>query len=151
MSNSLWPHGLQHARLLTPPLTPRVCSNSCPLSWWCYLTTSSSVTPISICLQSFPASGFFQMSQLCTPGDESTGASALASVLPMNIQAGLISFRTDWFDLLAVQGTLKRFLQHHNSKSSILQHLAFFMDQLLHPYMTTGKTIALTIQIFLAK
>ena len=85
------------------------------------------------------------MSQLCTPGDESTGASALASVLPMNIQAGLISFRTDWFDLLAVQGTLKSLLKHLHSKASILLSSAFFMVQLSYPYMTTGETIALTM------
>ena len=85
------------------------------------------------------------MSQLCTPGDESTGASALASVLPMNIQAGLISFRTDWFDLLAVQGTLKSLLKHLHSKASILWCRASSMVQLSHPYATTGKTIVLTI------
>ena len=82
---------LQHARLLTPPLSPKVCSNSCPLSRWCYLTISSSVISFSFNLQSFPASGSFQMSQLCTSGGQIIGASALASVLPMNIQ--------DWFPL----------------------------------------------------
>ena len=91
------------------------------------------------------------MSQLCTPGDESTGASALASVLPMNIQAGLISFRTDWFDLLAVQGTLKSLLQHHSSNASILQHSAIFTVELSHPYMTTGKAITLIRQTFADK
>ena len=75
------------------------------------------------------------------------GASASASVLPVNIQ-GLISFRIDWFNLLAVQGTLKSIFQHHSSKASLLQHSAFFMVQLSHPYMTTGKTIALTRQTF---
>ena len=95
MSDSLEPHGLQHARLLCPPISPRVCSNSCPLSQWCYLTISSSAT--AFCwLQSFPAWGSFPVSGLFTSGDQSTGASA--SVLPMNIQgwfplglAGLIS------------------------------------------------------------
>ena len=99
MSDSLWPHGLQHARLPCPSPTPRACSNSCPLSQWCHPTISSSVVPFSSCLQSFPASGSFPMSQLFSSGGQSIGASA-ASVLPMNIQAwfplelnGLISAR----------------------------------------------------------
>ena len=86
MSESLWSHGLQHARLLCPWLSPRVCSNSCPLSRWCYLTTSSSVIPFSSCLQSFLASGSFPMSQLFASGGQSIEASA--SVLPMNVQDG---------------------------------------------------------------
>ena len=90
------------------------------------------------------------MSQFFTSGGQSIGVSASASVLPMNY-SGLISFRIDWFDLLAVQGTLKSLLQHHNSKASILWHSAFFMVQLSHPYMTTGKTIALTTQTFVGK
>ena len=73
------------------------------------------------------------------------------SISPSNEYSGLISFKIDWFDLLAVQGTLKSFLQHHNSKASILQHSAFFIVQLSHPYMTTGKTIALTRQIVVGK
>ena len=89
------------------------------------------------------------MSQFFPSGGQSIGVSASASVLPMN--AGLISFRTDWFDLLAVQGTLKSLLQHHSSKASILQHSAFFTVQLSHPYMTTGKTIALTRRTFVSK
>ena len=83
------------------------------------------------------------MSQFFASGGQNIGVSASASVLPMNI-LGLISFRIDRFDLLAVQGTLKSFLQHHNSKESVLPHSAFFMVQLSHPYMTTGKTMALT-------
>ena len=88
---TLWPQGLQHARLLCPPLSPRVCANSCPLSQWCYLTISSSVTPFSSCPWSFPVSGSLSMSQLFPLGRQSTGASASASVLPMNIQG--------WFPL----------------------------------------------------
>ena len=107
MSDSLWPHGLQHARLPCPSLSLRVCSNSCPLSWWCRPTTLSSDAHFSSCPQSFPVSGSFPMSWLFASGGQRTGASASASVLPMNIQAGLISFRIDWFDLLGVQGTLK--------------------------------------------
>ena len=110
---TLRPHGLQHTRLPCPSLSPGVCSDSCPLSWWRYLTISSSVAPFSSCLQSFPGSGSFPMSQFFTSGGQSIGASA--PVLPMNI-SGLISFRIDWFDPLTVQGTLKRFVQHHNLK-----------------------------------
>jgi len=86
----LWPHGLKHARLPFPSPTPRACSNSCPSSQWCHLTISSSVVPIS-CLQSFPESGSFPMSQFFASGGQSIGVSTSASVLPMNIQ--------DWFPL----------------------------------------------------
>ena len=143
MSNSLWPHELQHARPPCPSPIPWVYSNSCPSSWWYHPTVSSSVIPFSACPQSFPASGSFSMSQSFTSGGQSTGASISASLLPMN-NSGLISFRIDWFDLLVVQGTLKSLLQHHNSIASNLQPSAFFMVQLSHPNMTTGKTIALT-------
>ena len=91
MSNSLQPHGLQHARPPYPSPTPRVCSNSCPLCRWCHPAISSSVVAFSFCLQSFPASGSFQMSQLFISGGQSNGVSASGSVLPMNIQ--------DWFPL----------------------------------------------------
>ena len=90
MSNSLRPHGLQHARLPCPSPTPRVCSNSCPLSQWCHPTISFSVIPFS-CSQSFPATGSFPMSWLFALGSQSMGASASTSVLPMNIQG--------WFPL----------------------------------------------------
>ena len=86
MSDSLWPHGLHHARLPCPSPTPGACSNSCPLSQWCHPTISSSVIPLSSCLQSFPASWSFPMSQFFPSGGQSIGASASASVLPMNIQ-----------------------------------------------------------------
>ena len=92
-----------------------VYSNSCPLSHWCHPTISSSVVPFSSCLQSFPASGSFQMSQFFPSGGQRIGVSALTS----NEHSGLISFRMDWLDLLAVQGTLKNLLQHHSSKASI--------------------------------
>ena len=91
VSHSLLPHGLQHVRLLCPPLSPGVCSNSCPLSQWYYLTISSSVTHFFSCHQSFPASGSFPMSRLFSSGSQSIGASASASVLPVNIQG--------WFPL----------------------------------------------------
>ena len=103
----------------------RAYSNSCPLPRWWHPMISSSVIPFSSCLQSFPVSGSFLMSQLFSPGGQSTGASVSAAVLPSEYW-GLTSFRIDWFDLLAVQGTLKSLLQH-NSKASILQPSAFFM------------------------
>ena len=100
----------------------------------------------------FPSIRSSQMSQLFESGGQSIGASALASVLPMNNEySGLIPFRIDLFDLLAVQGTLKSLLQHHSSKVSVLWRSAFFMVQLSHPYMTTGKTIALTRRTFVGK
>ena len=86
MSDSLWPHGLQHAKFPCPSPTPRACSNSCPSSQWCHPTISSSVVPFSSCLQSFPVSASFQMSQFFTSDGQSIGASASASVLPKNIQ-----------------------------------------------------------------
>ena len=146
MSNSLQPHGLQHSRLPCPSPTPGACSNSCPLTWWCHPTISSSVVPFSSCLQSFPASGSFLRSQPSASGGQSIGVLALGSALPMNIPSGLISFRMDWLDLL--YGTLKSLLQHHSSEASILRCSTFFKVQLSHPYMTTGKTTALTRQIF---
>ena len=110
--DSLWPSGLQHTRLHCPSLSPGVCTDLCPLIWWCHPTISPSVVLFS-CPQSFPASGPFPMSWLFTSGSQNIGASASASVLPMNIQ-GWFPFRIDWFDLLAVQGTLKSLLQHHS-------------------------------------
>ena len=136
----LRPHGLR-ARLPCPSPTPGVCSNSCPSSQWCHPAISSSVISFS-CLQSCPASGSFPM-LVFTSGGQSIGVSAL-SISPSNEYSGLISFMIGWFDLLAVQGTPKSLLQHHSSKASILWHLTFFILQLSHPYMTTGKTIALT-------
>ena len=150
MSNSLQPHGLQHARLPCPSPSPGVYSNSCLLNWWCHPTISSSIVPFFSHLQSFSASGSIPVSQFFTSGGQSIGASASASVLPMNIQ-GWFPLGSDWLVLLAVQGTLKSLLQHHSSKASVLRCLAFFIVQLSHLYMTTGKTIALTIWIFASK
>ena len=110
---------------------------------------SSSVVPFSSCPQSFPASGSFSMSQLFASGGQSIGVSTLTSVFPMSIQDWFPSGWTGWIS--AVQGTLKSLLQHHSSKASILQHSAFFIVQLSHPYMTTGKTIALTRWTFVSK
>ena len=91
VSDSLWHHGLQHARLPSPSPSPEVCSSSCPLHWWCHPTISSSVILFSFCPQSFPASGTFPMSRLFASGDQNTGASVLASAVPMSIQG--------WFPL----------------------------------------------------
>ena len=135
VSNSLWPHGLQHARLPCPSPRPRVCSNSCPLSQWCHPTTSSSVLPFSSYLQSFPASRSFPMSQFFESAGQSIGASA--SVLPMNIQGWFPIGMTGSISLLS-----KCLLQHHSLKASVLWCSAFFIVQLSHPYMTTGKTIS---------
>ena len=140
VSNSLWPHGLQHARPPCPSPTPGACSNSCPSCRWCHPIISSFVLPFYSCLQSFPSSGSFPVSHFFTTSGQSIGVSASASVLPMTIQ--------DWFPL-GVQGTLKSLLQHHSSKASILLHSAFFIVQLSNPYMTTGKTITLTRQTFI--
>ena len=146
ISNFLWPHGLQYPRHPLPSPSPRACSNSCPLSQWCHPTISSSVIPFSSCLQSFPASVSFQMSQLFTKD-----WSFSFSISPSNEYSGLFSFRTDWLNLLAVQGTLKIILQHRSSKASILWCSAFFMVQLSHRYMTTSKTVVLTIWTFVHK
>ena len=128
----------------------RTCWDSCPSSWWCNPTISSSVISFFSCPQSFPASVSFQMSQFFTSGGQNIRDSTSASVLPIS-SSGLISFRMDWLELLAVQGTLKSLLQHHSSKASILQCSAFFTVQLSYPYTTTGKTIALYIWIFVGK
>ena len=149
MSNSLRHHGLQHTRPPCPSPTSRVYSNSCPLNWWCHPAISSSVVCF-FCLQSFAASGSFPMSQFFASSGQNIRVSASASVLPMTIQ-DRFPLGLTWFDLLAVQGTLKSLLQHHSSKASILPHSAFLICQLSHPYMTIGKTIALTRQTFVGK
>ena len=149
VSNSLQSNGLQHASLPCPSPTPRACSNSCPSSWWCHPTVSSSVMPFSSRLQSFPHQGLSNESVLRIRWPEYWTFSF--SISPFSEYSGLISFRMDWLDLLAVQGTLKSLLQHHISKASILWCSVFFIVQLLYTYMTTGKTIALTRQTFVRK
>ena len=150
LSNSLRPEGLQHARPTCPLPTPGVYSNSCPLSRWCHSIISSSVIPFSSCLQSFPASRSLPRSQFFGSGGQSIGSFSF-SISLSNEYSELISFRMDWLDLLAAHGTLKSLLQHHSSKASILQRSAFFIVQLSHPYMTPGKTIALTRWTFVGK
>ena len=142
MSDFLQPHGLQHTRPPCQSPTPRVYPNSCPLGWCCHSTLSSPVIIFSSCLQPLPASGSLPMSQFFASGGQYWSFSF--SISPSNEYSGLISFRIDWLDLLAVQGTFKSLLQHHSTKTPILQHSAFFLVQISHPYMTTGKTIALT-------
>ena len=149
MSDSLWPHGLQHARPPCPSPTPGACSNSCPSSQWCYRTISSSVVPFSSPPSIFPSIRVFSKESVLRIGWPKYWSFSISA--PMNMKSGLISFRMDWLDLLAVQGTLKSLLQHHSSKASILGHSAFFIVQLSHPYMTTGKTIALTRQTLVGK
>ena len=146
MSDSLRPHELQHSRPPCPSPSPRVHSNSRPSSRWCHPAISSSVVPFSYCPQSLPASQSFPVSQLFAWGGQSTGVSTSASVLPQNTQGWSPLERTGWISLQS-KG-LKSLLQHHSSKASILQCLAFFTVQFSHQYMTTGKTIALTNQTF---
>ena len=142
VSDSLQPHGLQHTRLPCPPLSPRICSNSCSFSWWCYLTISSSATPL-LFASIFPSIIVFSNERTLHIRWPKYWSFSF-SISPSNEYSGLNSFWIDLFDPLGVQGTLKSLLQHHSSKASIFWCSAFFTVQLSHPYMTTGKTIALT-------
>ena len=142
VSNSLWPRESQHARPPCPSPTAGVHSDSRPSSQWCHPAISSSVVPFSSCPQSLPASRSFPMSQLCMRRTKYWSFSF--SISPSNEHPGLVSFRTDWLDLLAVQATLKSLLQQHSSEASILLHSAFFIVQISHACITTGKTIAWT-------
>ena len=132
MSDSLWPHELQHARPSCPSSTPRVHSNSCPSSWWCNPAISFTVHrhPLLLLPSIFSSIRVFSNESVLHIRWPSIGASASFSISPSNQYSGLISFRIDWFDLLAVHGTLKSLLQHHSSKTSILWHSAFFTVQL---------------------
>ena len=145
MSSSLQPYGLQHARLLCPLLSLRVCSGSCSLSQWCHPTILSSVVPSPLALNHSHRQGISSKFELCIKWPKYWNFSF--SISPSNEYSGLISFRMDWLDLLAVQGLL----QHHSSRASVLRCSAFFIVQLSHPYMTTGKTIALTRWTFVGK
>ena len=146
---TLWPHGLQHARLSCPSRTPRTCSNSCPSSLWSHPTISSFIIPFSSRLQSSQHQGLFKWVTIYHQ---------VAKVLEFHLQhqssneySGVISFRMDCLDLLVVQEKLKKLLQHHSSKASVLWRSAFYIVQLSHPYMTTRKTTALTKWIFVGK
>ena len=148
MSDSLRPHELQHARPSCPPPTPGVYSNSCPLSQPSnhLILRCPLLLPPSI----FPSIMIFSIgSILCMRWPKYWSFNFIIS--PSNEYSGLTSFRMDWLDLLAVQGTLKSLLQHHTSKASVLWCSAFFIVQLSHPHMTTGKAIALTRWTFVGK
>ena len=150
MSDSLQPHGLQHARLPCPSLSLGVCSNSCPLSRWCHPKHLIFCCPLLLLPSIFPTIRVFSNElALCIRWPKYW--SFIFSINFSNEHLGLISFRIDCFDLFAVQGTLKSLLWHHSSKASILQCSAFFMVWLSHLYITTGKTIALTIWTFVSK
>ena len=135
--------GLWHASLPYPSPSPRECSNLCPLSQWC-CPTNLSCHPLLLLPSFFPSMRVFS-------NESALRIRWISVISPSNDYSGLISIRIDWFDLLVVQGTLKRLLQHHSSKASILQCSAFFMVQLWHPYMTTGKTIKETRWTFVGK
>ena len=145
MSDSLQPRGLQHARLPCPSPAPEAC----PWSRLCHPTISS-FHPLLLLASVFPSIKVFSNESVLHirwPNDWSFSF----SISPPNEYPGLISFMMDWLGLLAVHGTLKSLLQHHSSKASILQCSAFYIVQLSHPYMTTGKTIALTKWTFFSK
>ena len=150
MSDSLWPHEPQHSRPLCPSPTPGVHPNPCALSWLCHPTISSSVVPFSSCPQSLPASGSFSNESVLRIRWTKYWSFNF-SINPCSEYSGLISFRTDWLDLLAIQGTLKSLLHYYSWKASILRHSIFFIVQLSHPCMTTGKTIASTGCTFVGK
>ena len=150
MFDSLQPQKSQHIRAPCPSPSLRVHSDLHPSSPWCHPAISSSVVPFSSCLQSSPASGSFLMSQLFASGGLSIGASASHQSSQWIFRVDFQT-RIDWFDLLAVQGTLKSLIQHHSSKVSILQSSAFFMVQLSHSYMITGKPTALTRWTYVSK
>ena len=149
MYESLWPQGLQHARLPCPSPTPGACSNSCPLSWWCHPTISSSVIPFSSCLQCFPASGFSPVSQFFATGDQIIGVSTSASVLPMNIQGWSPLGLTGLISLLS-KGLSRGFF------SATIQKHQFFGTQpslwsnsYLHTWLL--EKLTLTMQTLLVK
>ena len=147
MSNSLQPHGLQHIKLPCPSLYPGVCSDSCPFNEQCRPTISSSVIPFSSCLLSFPESGSFP--RVSSPNQmQSIGVSASASVFSVNIQGRFPLGLTGLISLLS-KGLSR--VEHHSLKALILWCLGFFMVHLSHPYVTTGKTIGLTILTFVNK
>ena len=150
MSDSLRPHESQHARPPCPSPTPRVYSDSHPSSQWCHPAISSSVVPFSSCLQSFPASGSFPKSQFFASGGQSIGISASASVLPMNMQGWFPLGWTCWISLQS-KGLSRVFSNTTVQKHQFFGTQPFLIVQLSHPYVTTGKTIFLTIQTFVGK
>ena len=145
VSDSLRPHGLQYARPPRPSPTLGVYSNSCPSSRWCHPTISSSVVPFSSCPQSFPASGSFPMSEFFASGGQSIRVAASTSVLPMNIQDWSSLGLPGWISLQS-KGLSRVFSNTTVQKYQFFgTHLSLWSNSHIHPYMTTGKTIALTI------
>ena len=139
MSDSLRPHGLQHARLPCPSPTSGAYSNACLLSWWCHPTISSFVVPLlQFCPPSFPQIRVFSNGSVLQIRWPKYWHFSF-NISPSNEYSGLISFRVNWLDILAIQGTLKSLSQHHSWKASILWCSVFFMVQLSHPYMSTRK------------
>ena len=145
---TLWPHGLQHARLPYPLPIGRAYSNSCPLSRWCHPTISS-CHPFLLPPSIFPCIRVFSNESVPRIRWPKYWSFSF-TISPSSDYSGPISFRMDWLDLPAVQGTLESLIQHHSLKASILQHSAFFTVQLSHPYMTSEKTIALTRWTFVS-
>ena len=150
MSNSATPWTVTCQAFLSFSIS-WACSNLCPLSEWCHPNISYTIVPFAYCLRSFPASVRVFSNKSVLPIRWPKYWNFSFSIGPSNDYSGLISSRTDWFDLFAVQGTFESLLQFHSSKASILQHSNFFIVQLSHPYMTTGKTIALTRWTFVGK
>ena len=144
MSSPLRPHGPQHTRLPCPSLSPGACSNSCPLSQGCHPTMIVLCCPLLLLPSIFPRIRVFS-NELALHIRCPKHWSFSFSISPSNEYSGLIFFRMEWLDLFAAQGSFKSLLQYHSSKASILWLSAFFMVQLSHLYVTTGKTIALTI------
>ena len=150
MSDSLWSHGLQHARTPCPSPTPRVYSNSCQLSQWCHPTISSSAVPFSSCPQSFPAWGSFQMSQLFSSGGQTIGVSASRSVLPMNTQDWSPLGWTGWISLQS-KGLSRVFSNTTAQKHQFFSaQLFLWSNSHIHTWLSK-KHLALTRQTFLAK
>ena len=150
VTQALQPHGLQHARPPCPSPTPGIYWNSCSLSRWCHPSISSSCRPLLLWPSIFPSIRVFSNESVLHIRWPKYWSFSFSTSLS-NEYSGLISFRMDWLDLLAVQGTLKSLLQHHSLKASILRCSAFFIVQLSHQYMTTGKTVALTRWTFVGK
>ena len=150
MSDSLRPYELQHNRPPCPSPTPRIYSNSCPLSWWCHLNHLCFCRPLLLSPSIFPSIRIFSNESALHIRCPKYWSFSF-NISPSSEFSGLISFRMDWLDLFAVQGTLKSRLQHHSAKASILWRSAFFIVQLSHPYMTTGKNMALTRCTYVGK
>ena len=151
ISDSLQPHGLQHAGLRCPSPSPRACSNSCPLSRWCHPTILFILChPLLLCPSVLSSIRVFSNESVLHIRWLKYWSFSF-SISPSNENSGLIFFRMDWLDLLAVQGTLESVLQHHSSKASILQRSAFFMVQLSHAYIIIETPIPLTIWTFVGR